>query len=167
MNKSTRGKKGRKRAPVIFERSAGGIVFRNRNGQIEVILIAVKDGSVWTFPKGHVEDGEIPEEAAVREVREEAGVVAKPIARIGDIEYWFWWKEPDGRKARHHKIVHFYLMQYVEGDVKDHDFEVVDAKWFPIDEAMEKLSYNNEKALLNKAKQKLAELFEHGGESIR
>jgi ADP-ribose pyrophosphatase YjhB (NUDIX family) len=143
----------RQRGHTIFEESSGGVVYRvNENGQVEVILIAVKGGVVWALPKGHIEINETPEETAIREVREETGVEAEIVDKIGAIDYWFWWKDEDGVKRRHHKVVHFYLMKFKGGDISKHDHEVDAVAWFPIDEAIERIEYENERKLLIKAR---------------
>ena len=139
-------------AQVKFEISAGGVVFRRRNSGAEVAMISLKGGEVWALPKGLVEKGESLEEAALREVREETGLSAKIVERIDKIDYWFYWKEGD-EKVKHHKIVYFYLMEYTGGSTADHDQEVEEVRWFPIDEAIEIASYKTERKVLEKAKE--------------
>lgn len=131
--------------------SAGGVVFRKVNDEIEVAPIAVKGGKVWCLPKGLVGRGESLAEAAVREVREETGLEGVIIGKIDSIKYWYAHKDGD-ETVRYFKIVHFFLMEYKRGDVKDHDWEVDDCRWFHIDEAIERLEYGSEKAILKKAK---------------
>ncbi|MBI5756596.1 MAG: NUDIX hydrolase [Nitrospirae bacterium] len=130
--------------------SSGGVVFRRRNGQIDVVLIAVKEGRVWCLPKGLVEKGENIARTAHREVKEETGLDGKIIKLIDNIHYFYAHKE-EGGTTRYFKIVYFFLMEYTGGDVKDHDLEVVDCKWFPIDDAIEMVEYKDEKGLLLKA----------------
>ena len=115
-----------------FQLSAGGVVCRrDSTGRLEVVLIATEDGR-WGLPKGLVEKGEPLEETARREVREETGLEAEVVERLSPIEYWYWWDE-DGEKVRYHKKVYFFLMTCRGGDVTQHDFEVTDVRWFPID----------------------------------
>lgn len=134
--------------PTRLEISCGGIVGRrNAAGELEVALIATHGGERWALPKGLIRKGESLEEAALREVREETGLAAAIIAPFEPIEYWFWWG-PAGRKTRHHKRVHYFLMRYVSGDTADHDGEVDDARWFPLAEAVQRASYKSEWQLL-------------------
>ena len=106
----------------------------------------------WQLPKGLIDDGETPEEAALREVREEAGIEAELSGAIDTIEYWFVAKY-DGRRSRFHKFVHFYLMKYLSGDVSDHDHEVAEARWVEIGEAVRMLEFKTEKDVVEKASQ--------------
>ncbi len=146
-------KRKRKKIPTVFEESAGGVVYRKSpDGRIEVILIGVKGGTVWALPKGHIEPDETPEITAQREVLEETGVDAEVVRKLGDVEYWFWWKD-NGEKRRHHKVVHFFLMRYKGGDISKHDHEVDAVAWFPMDEAIARIEYDNERNLLIRAKE--------------
>lgn len=139
------------RSMVREEHSAGGVVVRfTPHGVPEVVLIATHDGERWSLPKGHIEPQERPEEAAVREVLEEAGVQARVVAPLDTVDYWYRWKGPEGDMLIH-KYVHFFLMAYEGGDVRHHGWEVDDAQWVPLPEAIEKVTYKDEKALLQKA----------------
>jgi len=136
-----------------FQLSAGGVVCRRSPaGQLEVALIATQGGERWGLPKGLVEKGESLEETALREVREETGLEAESVKRLEPIEYWFWWDE-DGQKVRYHKKVYYFLMAYRGGDVAQHDFEVEDVRWFPLDEAVERASYRTERKVLQQVKE--------------
>ena len=115
-------------------------------------LICVGESRRWQLPKGIVEDGEAPETAALREVREEAGVDAELVAPIETIEYWYVATERGGR-VRYHKFVHFFLLGYVAGDVADHDHEVDEARWVAIAEAGEMLAFPTERKVLAKARE--------------
>ena len=138
---------------TVFEISAGGVVYRRREGEIEIALIAVRyDGELrWSLPKGLVERGEHLEEAAVREVREETGLVARPEHRLPPIEYWFVEREGEER-VRHHKKVYFFLMRWEGGDPSEHDWEVEDVRWFPLDQAIERVRYKTEREVLERAR---------------
>ncbi len=135
-----------------FEISAGGVVYKKEGDNYSVLLIAVKKGTVWTLPKGLVEKGEKPEEAALREIREETGIIGELESFLDKIELWFFQNE-DGEKVRHHKIVYYYLVKYVNGNPVEHDFEVEDVKWFQIDEAVKICSYEKDREVLKKAKE--------------
>jgi 8-oxo-dGTP pyrophosphatase MutT (NUDIX family) len=130
--------------------SAGGVAFRNDGGKVEIAIIQTSREGRWQLPKGIIDPGETPEKAAIREVREEAGIDCEIVEKIDSVDYWYvdrWGKEP----ARVHKFVHFYLMKYVSGDVADHDDEVVDVRWSNIEETIESLAFNDEKNMVKKA----------------
>ena len=133
------------------EVSAGGVVYRRaEGGGIEVALIATHGGERWALPKGLVGKGEGLQDAALREVREETGLDAEIVAPLEPIDYWFWWPR-GGRKVRHHKVVYYYLMAFRNGDLADHDDEVDDARWFPLEDAIERATYENERGILRQA----------------
>ena len=136
--------------PTKLQFSAGGVAFRKRKGQTEVALISVGDDNRWQLPKGLVDKGESTEAAALREVREEAGIDAEVVARIDKIEYWYVSKE-SGSPVRYHKFVYFYLLRYKSGDVGDHDDEVNEARWVIIDHAINLLAFESEKKIMKKA----------------
>ncbi len=137
---------------TIRQISAGGVVFRRVPGGVEVALISVKDGSVWALPKGLVERGENIARTAHREVKEETGLDGRIIRKIDSIKYFYAHKEK-GVTKRFFKIVYFFLMEYTGGDVKNHDTEVVECRWFPINRAIELATYRDEKEILRKAKE--------------
>jgi len=125
----------------LTEHSAGGIVV---HGQ-QVLLIHDRYGR-WTFPKGHVEAGETPEQAAVREVWEETGVRATAGRRLGQIGYAL----PSGND----KQVAYYYMTYEGGEIRPLEQEVREARWLSFDDAQEhvqRYGYPGYRALLRKA----------------
>lgn len=132
--------------------SAGGVIFRENAGEIEVALISVKGGKVWGLPKGTAEKGENLARTAHREVREETGLEGRILDKVGHIEYFFTFKGDDGLK-RYFKIVYFFLMEYISGVVTDHDHEVDECRWVPIDEAVKLMKYKDEKEIIGKAKE--------------
>lgn len=134
---------------TVREISAGGIVYRRNKGATEVALIRVRNR--WCLPKGHVEEGEGVQEAALREVREETGLEGKVVTRLGDITYWYMNKTKEGEPVRIFKRVYFYLIRYLRGDVRRHDEEVEDVSWTPIGEAVKKLAYPTERKMMRKA----------------
>lgn len=129
-------------------------MFHKRKGKVEVVLTARDQGKVWCLPKGIVEQGEGLKETALREVKEEAGVDGEIVEKIGDVKYWYSTKK-NGELVRYFKVVHFYLMKYLGGDLEDHDWEVDEARWVPIDTAIEMASYQSEKDILKKTKERL------------
>jgi 8-oxo-dGTP pyrophosphatase MutT (NUDIX family) len=132
-----------------FEHSAGGVVVRRTNGDVDVVLASRRTRAgdlVWGLPKGVVEEGEKPEEAAIREVREETGLEAEIREPLGDISYWFVW---DAERVR--KRVSFFLMDAVGGDVADHDHEMEEVRWFPLAEAVGKAAFRSEQDVLKRA----------------
>lgn len=126
------------------EFSAGGIVFNEKG---EVLLTQNSSNKYWGFPKGWPNEGESMKDAALREVKEEAGVEAEIGEKVGDIRYIFTSKET-GEKI--FKAVSLYLMKYLSGDPKDHDWEVLEAGWYEPEEALKRLSFSQDKQLLSK-----------------
>lgn len=126
--------------------SAGGVVVRGD----EVAVIVPKrrgnhGGQVLGLPKGHPDGDETEVEAAVREVREETGLVAEPVARLGEIRYSY-----ERRGHTIDKRVVFYLLEYRSGELA-HDHEIEQVQWMPIEEALQALSYSGEREMLARA----------------
>ena len=147
-------KSGEKKAvklPIRDQVSAGGVAFREHRGQVEVVLVSVGPQRRWQLPKGLVDKGEEPEATAVREAREEAGVTTEVVTLIETIEYWYAGLDK-GERVRFHKRVHFYLLRYLSGDPSDHDWEVNEARWVPIDEAVGQLAFDNERRVTESAR---------------
>jgi mutator protein MutT len=135
------------------EISAGGVVIRNGDVAVIVPTRRAADGSrVLSLPKGHVDPGETPLQAAEREVREEAGVVAEPVTELGESRYWY---RRGGRTIG--KSVHFYLFRYRRGNTEDHDDEVEEARWMPLQDAERDLTYPAEREMVSRAREHLEE----------
>ena len=96
--------------------------------------------------KGHSEDGESAADAALREVREEAGVDSRLVEKLGDVRYWYM---RNGRRIA--KVVRFFLLEYVSGEVADHDREVEDARWLALERAARELTYKGERDMASRA----------------
>jgi 8-oxo-dGTP pyrophosphatase MutT (NUDIX family) len=144
--------------PVRHQVSAGGVAYRDAAGGHEVALILTDSakGSRWQLPKGLVDEGESPELAAVREAREETGVETELMAPLERVEYWYVGTERGGGRVRFHKLVHFFLLRYLSGDVRDHDHEVLEARWVPLAEATGMLAFSSERKVVERAAELLA-----------
>ncbi len=138
--------------PVREQVSAGGVVFRRDDERIDVVIVAVGGNNRWQLPKGLVEKDEKPEVAAVREAREEGGTDSEVVELIETVEYWYAGLD-GGERVRFHKRVHFYLLRYLSGDTSNHDWEVNEARWVPIDDAGTQLAFDNERRVVERAKQ--------------
>src|ERR671932_2689904 len=130
-----------------LETSYGGVVVRGD----ELLVITPTGKRVTGLPKGGANPGETPEQTAVREVREETGINASVRGPLGDVRYWY---RRGGRRV--FKTVHFFLCDFVSGDTADHDHEVDEARWMPLDEARDVLSYPGERELIERALSKLS-----------
>jgi 8-oxo-dGTP pyrophosphatase MutT (NUDIX family) len=129
------------------EFSAGGLVVRNGNCIVIVPTRRAADGTkVLALPKGHPDGDEAPADAALREVREETGVVAELVEKLGDVRYWYM---RDGQRIA--KVVSFYLLEYAGGELDDHDHEVEDARWMPLEQAARELTYKGERDMAARA----------------
>ncbi|QEC46584.1 NUDIX hydrolase [Baekduia soli] len=135
-------------ASAPSEHSAGGVVVRDGADCVVIVPTrrAASGSRVVALPKGHVDPGETPPQAAAREVREEAGVHARLVDPLGSVRYWYM---RDGRRIA--KRVDFFLFAYVWGDVGDHDHEVERAFWMPLQEAAQALSYEGERQMAARA----------------
>ncbi len=137
---------------TIDQISAGGVAFRWKDSEPEMVIVSVKPKLRWQLPKGIVDPGESPKETAVREVREEGGVETELLSLIETIEYWYR-SVKNGKPVRYHKFVHFYLLEYRSGDVSDHDHEIEEARWVSFDEAVEMLEFKSEREVVEKARE--------------
>ena len=162
---------------MVREFSAGGVVVRRMSGRWWIAAIEPEKGvsepsaararsnrrrtvprkTVFALPKGLVDAGEKPEEAALREVQEETGVTASLICKLADINYVYvrsW-----GDKQRVFKIVSFYLLRYRSGRIDDITpemrVEVRRALWLPLEDAPVKLAYGGERQVVRKAQEYL------------
>ena len=106
---------------------------------------------IWSFPKGHLEEGETAEMAAIREVEEETGIKAVVVEPLGTVDFWF-----TAEDRRIHKTVHHFLMHAVGGEARGDDREVLSAEWVELDRAAARLAYADERRLLHKARRALA-----------
>jgi 8-oxo-dGTP pyrophosphatase MutT (NUDIX family) len=152
------------------EISAGGVVLRQIDGVWNVALIEPQKESpkpaksprkrtraVLALPKGLVDPGEKPLATALREVKEETGILSELVAKLVDIKYVYVRTWGDGERV--FKIVSFYLLRYVSGEIDDVTpdmrIEVKRALWVPLDDAARQLAYSGERKVLCQAKEYL------------
>ena len=129
--------------------SAGGVVLAEPRPDAPVALVAHRSarGTLqWTLPKGAQEAGETVADTALREVREETGLDVELIGPLDTIDYWFVWAP---EQTRYHKFVHYFLMRAVGGDFARHDSEMEAAEWVARDEARQRMTFANERRLLD------------------
>ena len=134
------------------EISAAGVIFRRKNGNIEIGFI-LDPYDKWSFPKGHVEKGEKTEEAARREAEEEMGIKGLKVRDyLGKADFWF--KDRYVRKGELvHKFLHYYLIEAPSGvEARPQKKEKIqEVAWIPLDEAYAKSDYEDIESLLRKA----------------
>ncbi len=132
----------------LRETSYGGVVVR---GDDVLVITPVGRRRITALPKGGMHRGEAPEETAAREVREETGVTVAVTEPLGEVEYTY---RRSGRRV--FKTVHFYRCEFLSGSTDDHDHEVDEARWIPLEEARTTLTYPGERELIERALSKLA-----------
>jgi 8-oxo-dGTP pyrophosphatase MutT (NUDIX family) len=158
---------------MVREISAGGVVVRSSSDRWQVAVIEPQKGDsaaerpksgskkgqklLLALPKGLVDKGEKAEQTALREVKEETGLTAAPMTKLGDIKYVYvrsW-----GDRDRVFKIVSFYLLRYVSGEIDEIEpemrIEVKRALWIALDEAAQRLAYSGEKEMIRRAQKYL------------
>ncbi len=134
--------------------SAGGIVYRHAPEGVEVVLVYRHSERLWALPKGTPNAGETIEETALREVREETGLVTRIVEPVGEVRYAY----TDREGARVQKVVYHYLMEPVGGDTADHDHEFDRVEWCHISEAERLLTHRNQLHLLQAAADRIARI---------
>jgi len=156
---------------MVREISAGGVVVQRAGESWNLAVIEPQSEAsparpvgktshkkiVLALPKGLVDPGEKPEGTAVREVREETGLTATTITKLGDIKYVYVRSWGDGERV--FKIVSFFLLRYESGEIDDVTpemrIEVRRASWIPLDDAPRKLAYRGERDMVKRAQQYL------------
>lgn len=151
-----------KPATIKHVHSSGGVIFRRTGSTYEVALIATKQHTVWTLPKGLIDKGEQPETTAVREIGEETGLSGRVVDALGERSYWFYLKE-DNVKCR--KRVSYFLLEFVGGDIEKYGWEVDEARWFEISEAIKTVSYKSDREMLLKAREMLLKAGQQSSDS--
>ena len=131
---------------TVRDVSAGGVITRWESEGLEVVLVGRARPPRWNIPKGTPLPGETIEQTALREVREETGLFVRILERLGDITYYF-----ASRGVRHHKTVHFYLLEAIGGSVDEHDWEHDFVAWMSETEARRCMSLPSEMAIVERA----------------
>jgi 8-oxo-dGTP pyrophosphatase MutT (NUDIX family) len=153
---------------MVREISAGGVVVRQMSGEWMMAAIEPQREedskpsrtrrAKLALPKGLVDAGERPEQTALREVREETGVTASVISKLTDIKYVYVRTWGDGERV--FKIVSFYLLRYLSGEIDDVSetmrVEVKRALWIPLAEAAKMLAYSSERNVARQAQEYVA-----------
>jgi 8-oxo-dGTP pyrophosphatase MutT (NUDIX family) len=148
---ASRRRNGRRDAPALIETSAGGVIVRWCGAEPHVLLIR-DPYKHWGFPKGHLENGETPDMAALREVMEETGLAHLVLGpRLGTIDWYF---RARGRLI--HKYCHFFLIESPDGETTPQADEGITAcRWLPLSEALDVISYDNAREILRRAAERL------------
>jgi 8-oxo-dGTP pyrophosphatase MutT (NUDIX family) len=150
-----------KRLPTLREFSAGGLVVNgvDRDQQLAVVIGRARRGrTLWLLPKGHIEIGERPEQTAVREIAEEAGIRGDVLAALGRVDFWF-----RAEAAMVHKTVHHYLLRFREGVLASaNDHEVTCVAWMRLEELPSQLAHADERRLAEVAVDLIRNLRDHG-----
>jgi 8-oxo-dGTP pyrophosphatase MutT (NUDIX family) len=142
---------------VRREFSAGGVLVRRLAGRWMVAAIRPggRPAGIWALPKGLIDEGESPEETALREVTEETGAHGRSLGKLGDVKYVYTWPPKPAEGERIFKVVSFFLVRYAGGRLGDIPeelrHEVDEVKWLPLDEAPRLLAYGGEKEMARKA----------------
>jgi len=138
----------KKEKEYVQEHSAGGIVYKMDEGMIKIAIVYREYHTDWTLPKGHLEGDETAEQAAVREVSEETGLIAEPIVHVGYNDYKF----RDRKKGIYiQKRVDYFLMKMIRDEGRFQKEEVDEVAWLPFVEAIRKLTFKRDKDLVKQA----------------
>lgn len=130
---------------MVFEKSCGAIVYRRHHGNLEILLIKHVNSGHWSFPKGHVEDGETEEETALREIKEETGIDVIIDSTFRETVTYFPRKDTQ-------KVVVYFLAKAKNFEYVPQEEEIAQIKWVDIGYATSVLTYENDKTIVNKAK---------------
>lgn len=131
-----------------FEFSAGGVVYKKEKDKTYILVAQHSQHHGWVFPKGWIdrEKKETKEDAALREVTEETGIIGKILEPLEPVTYWF---IQDGEKIK--KTVYYYIMKFAGGDISDHDEEMENVEWIEKEMVTEKLTYKSDKDVWKQA----------------
>jgi 8-oxo-dGTP pyrophosphatase MutT (NUDIX family) len=130
--------------------SSGGVVYKKENGQNLILVSQHSQHHGWVFPKGLIGDhikGEQKEDTAVREVEEETGAKGKITQTLTPVEFYYVF---EGEKIK--KTVYYFLMEYLGGDITEHDTEMENVEWLPENEVADRLTYDSDKQVWQEAR---------------
>ncbi|MCL1822747.1 MAG: NUDIX domain-containing protein [Oscillospiraceae bacterium] len=130
---------------MTLEKSCGAVVYRKFHGNTEILLIRHEKSGYWSFPKGHIEDGETEEQTALREIKEETGLDV--FIDSGFRETVIYSPRRDASKT-----VVYFIAKSKNGDVLPREGEISDTKWVEIDKAAGHLTYDNDRVIVSRAK---------------
>lgn len=130
---------------MLHEKSCGGVVYRKYHGNTEILLIKHLNSGHWSFPKGHVENGETEEETAKREIREETGVEVMVDPTFRELVTY-------SPKKDIQKVVVYFIAKAKNVRLTPQENEIAEAKWVEINLAADLLAYDNDRCIVNKAK---------------
>jgi 8-oxo-dGTP pyrophosphatase MutT (NUDIX family) len=147
--------------PVIFDEVAAAVCFRERQGKLEFLLVPTKDGTRWTFPKGHLKSAERPCDAAAREAREETGVASRPCPKR--LDYYIYPRPPGDDQGPEYRVAAF-LMEVESEQKEDEQAREREGEWFSLESALlrvasgerEKKYVREHRRILVKARKRLA-----------
>ena len=132
---------------MIKSFAAGGVVIRKEGDRAEVLLIKDKYGN-WTWPKGHLEEGETPQQAAIREITEETGLSKIILDELAGVQEYVYRLD----ETEIFKTVYIYLVRSLPGEKIRIQVEEIDgAEWFSVQDAVDKIEYSGSKDILIKA----------------
>ncbi len=134
---------------MTYEKSCGGIVYRKFHGNTEILLIKHIKSGYWSFPKGHIENGETEEETARREIKEETDIDVYIDAGFREVATY-------SPKKDTMKNVVYFVARARNYDYKPQPQEIADIKWVEIGQAQNILAYDNDKLIASKAKSFIA-----------
>lgn len=128
-----------------FEKSCGAIVYRKHHGNTEILLVRHLKSGHWSFPKGHMEQGETEEETALREIKEETGLdVLLDTGFRETVNY--------SPKKNTKKTVVYFVGMATGHELVPQQEEISELRWLEVGQAGSVLTYDNDKIIVNKAK---------------
>ncbi len=130
---------------MIYEKSCGGIVYRKFHGNTEILLIKHIKSGYWSFPKGHVEDGESEEQTAIREIKEETNIDVVIDTGFREVVTY-------SPRRESTKDVVYFVAKAKSFDFVPQEDEISEIRWIEIDQAHNFLYYDNDKVTVSKAK---------------
>lgn len=130
---------------MTYEKSCGAIVYRKHHGNTEILLIKHINSGHWSFPKGHVEQGESEVETAQREIKEETGIDVMIDSTFRETVTYFPRKDTQ-------KVVVYFIAKAKNYEYVPQEEEIAEIRWVDIGHAFQMLTYENDKTIVNKAK---------------